>query len=57
MKMGRLEEAKTYLHKAEAVDRDYILTQLTLAELYAQAQETTQPCWNMRGWSLRASDR
>ncbi|MGB1720035.1 MAG: tetratricopeptide repeat protein, partial [Candidatus Latescibacterota bacterium] len=41
MKMGRLEEAKTYLHKAEAVDRDYILTQLTLAELYAQLEDHT----------------
>ena len=41
MKMGRLEEAKTYLHKAEAVDRDYILTQLTLAELYAQLGDHT----------------
>ena len=39
--MGRLEEAKTYLHKAEAVDRDYVLTQLTLAELYAQSGDHT----------------
>ena len=39
MKMGRMEDAKTYLLKAENVDRDYILTQLTLAELYAQFED------------------
>ena len=39
MKMGRMEDATTYLLKAKEVDCDYILTQLTLAELYAQLED------------------
>lgn len=38
MKMGRLDDALSYMQKAEAVDRDYILTQLSLAEVHAKLE-------------------
>lgn len=36
MKMDRLDAALEYVHKAEEMDRSYILTQLTLAEIGAK---------------------
>ena len=48
MKMGRMGEAKNYLLKAEEVDRDYILTQLTLRN-YMLSWKIMQRRWSMRG--------
>ena len=42
LKMGDLEKARVYMHQAEAVDDEYVLTKLSLAEVYAELGEAAR---------------
>ena len=39
LKMGELERARDFMHRAEEIDPDYILTRFSLTELYAERGE------------------
>ena len=39
LRMGELEKARDYIHRAEEVDDEYVLTKLSLAEVYAALNE------------------